>query len=105
MIYLASPYSHPDPLVRQVRFEKIVSYAIFCMEKGEVVFSPIAYGHQFISRIGTCHETWLHFNETVLLTCEEIRIVKLPGWESSLGIKTEIAYAERHMLQLTEVTP
>ena len=45
MIYLASPYSHPDPAVRERRFRAACSAAAFLLQAGHAVFSPIAHGH------------------------------------------------------------
>ena len=46
MIYLASPYSHPDADVRQARHDLAVEAAIAIMQDiGEAVFSPIAHSH------------------------------------------------------------
>lgn len=45
MIYLASPYSHPDPAVEELRFEAACEAACKLMQQGHHVFSPIAHTH------------------------------------------------------------
>lgn len=42
-IYLASPYTHHDPLVRKKRVQAVTAKAIELMEAGNQVFSPVAY--------------------------------------------------------------
>ena len=45
LIYLASPYSHPDPAVRKQRFEDVCRCAAKLILQGQVVFCPIAHSH------------------------------------------------------------
>jgi nucleoside 2-deoxyribosyltransferase len=61
VIYLASPYSHPDPAVRQCRFELACMAAARRMERGLIVYSPIAHSHpieQFMAQQQS-HEFWM----------------------------------------------
>ncbi len=51
MIYLASPYSHPDARVRQRRFEEACQAAAAITRAGLSVFSPISHSHP-IARYG-----------------------------------------------------
>jgi hypothetical protein len=41
MIYLASPFTHDDPAVRQQRFEAACRAAAILISQGKTVFSPI----------------------------------------------------------------
>ena len=50
MIYLASPYSHPDPAVMEQRFETACRVAGWLMARGEIVFCPIAMSHSVAVR-------------------------------------------------------
>ncbi len=45
MIYLASPYTHADPAVRQRRFEAACRTSAVLICRGQTVFSPIAHSH------------------------------------------------------------
>lgn len=42
MIYLASPYSHPAPAVRQERYEAACAATATLTREGHPVFSPIS---------------------------------------------------------------
>ena len=44
-IYLAGPYSHPDPTVRAIRFHKLNDKAAELLRAGNLVFSPISHSH------------------------------------------------------------
>lgn len=45
MIYLASPYTHPDPAVRQRRFDAACRAAAQMIRAGSMVFSPVVHSH------------------------------------------------------------
>lgn len=96
MIYLASPYSHPDPSVRVARFHAACKAAADLMVKGHVVFSPIAHSHP-IAMAGDLPlgwEYWEAFDRQMLSICSGVFVLQLPGWEESKGLKAELALAE-----------
>lgn len=103
MIYLASPYSDPSSAVRYNRFASARDYTYSQMQRGEVIFSPIAYGHQFaqVYRTPADHEWWKRFNESVMLACQELRILKLDGWDKSKGVSSELQFAAGLGLEIT----
>ena len=45
MIYLASPYSQPDPVICEERFHSACTADGRLMQGGLAVFCPIAHGH------------------------------------------------------------
>jgi len=45
LIYLASPFSHPDPAVREQRFEAACRAAADLIRQGKSIFSPIAHSY------------------------------------------------------------
>jgi len=98
MIYIASPYTHPDPEVRKKRYLQVHHYTRTCMDMGEVVFSPIVYGHEFTggNEAAISHHYWQRFNEHILINATQMRILKLKGWEESAGIKAELDFAQRN---------
>lgn len=108
MIYLATPYTHPDRLIREVRAERAIRIAANYVAMGEHVFSPIAYGH-------TLYETgvfadftaagWEAFNTNMLIRATELRIVRMPGYDQSDGIAKEIALALQINLPISYVDP
>lgn len=49
IIYLASPYSHEDKHVRELRFIQVTDYAAKQVALGNIVFSPITYGQNYIN--------------------------------------------------------
>jgi hypothetical protein len=107
MIYIASPYSHQLDSVRYERFIAARVYANNLMQQGVVCFSPIAYGRQFekVFAVAPDHETWMDFNNWMLLAAQEVRVLKLPGWQKSRGVAHEIALANDHGIPVTFAEP
>lgn len=95
MIYLASPYSHPEPTVRQARYEAALAYSNFAFATGRLIFSPIVYGHPFAEAFDTptTHDHWAGFNEEILRMCSLLTVLKLPGWHESVGVNAEMELA------------
>ena len=95
LIYLASPYSHPDPLVRHDRFVLACRAAGWLIRHGITVFSPIAHSHPIAMAVemGGCFDTWQRHNRRWLEACEELAVLTVEGWQQSRGVAGEMAWA------------
>jgi len=94
MIYLASPYSHPDEDVRQQRFEAVCKAAASLMRAGEIVFSPIAHGHPIAQHgLPTDWRFWERQCREQIDRCDEVVVLTLDGWRESEGVQAEIQIA------------
>lgn len=95
MIYLCSPYTHPDPEVRQARCDAACRAAAELMREGRTVFSPIAHSHA-ICRYGVPLDWryWQRHGRRFLEVCDEVVVLKLDGWHKSVGVQAEIAIAQ-----------
>jgi len=106
MIYLASPYSHPDPNVRERRFWAACYAAAELLEDGEIVFSPIAHGHA----IGTCGlpedwRYWQRYDCEYLSRCDEVVVLRLENWHTSKGVRAEIRLAQKLGIPVRYIDP
>lgn len=96
MIYLASPYSHPDPQVRESRHVAACKAAAYLMEQLDlVVYSPIAHSHPIEQHLRRAkpHEWWMRQCVAMLRRCEALYVLQLDGWEDSKGVGIEIHHA------------
>jgi len=94
VIYLASPYSHPEAEVRRARFEAACRAAAELTRQGKTVFAAVVHSHQ-ISRYGLPLDWkfWARHDRRFLELCREVVVLMLPGWEASVGVQAEIAIA------------
>lgn len=95
LTYLAIPYSHPDPEVREYRFRVANAMAAYFMQMGKLVFSPISQTHPICVQCnlpGT-FDFWDEYDRAVLENSKEVIVLKLDGWEKSIGVAKEKAIA------------
>ena len=96
MIYLASPYSHPNAIVRERRFRAACRVAARLIRAGLVVFSPVAHGHAIaLCGLPTEWEFWERHDRRFLEICDEVVVLTLDGWRESTGVRAEIQIAEQ----------
>lgn len=102
LIYLASPYSHPDFTIRDSNYRMISKIAAKMVAKGGVVFSPITYGHNLLEfrQMPSDWEFWFNFCVTFLMKCDKLVVCKMPGWENSVGVREEIEIAEKFGIEI-----
>lgn len=104
--YLASPYSHSDPAVRQGRYEAVFAATRRLMDEGGLVFSPIVYSHQFALLDGPGDwESWRPFDIHMLRAMGQLTIYKLPGWEDSVGVLAEYKFALNCIITINYLSP
>jgi len=107
MIYLASPYTHYQPQIRNSRFQAALRYTHLQMQMGNLIFSPIVYGHSFSTLDSNLipFEAWTDFNDQMLLLASNIHILTLEGWKESRGISYEIGKALENSIPVSYVEP
>ncbi len=93
--YLASPYSHPDAWMRELRFRAVARVAgALRRDRGIITFCPIAHSHPISEELTgvdpTDHSFWLSWDEPFEHACASLIVCMLPGWEESLGVATEL---------------
>ena len=94
-IYVANPYSHSDPDVMETRYSLTAAYVAACLQEREVVYSPIVHHHHMAQEHKLPHQWafWRHIDGNMLASARKIRVLKLDGWEKSVGVQSEIAIA------------
>jgi hypothetical protein len=97
MIYLASPYTHPDPFVREHRYLYTAKAVMYLLERKKWVYSPIVHCHE-LAKIGGLPvdaEFWREYDFAMISHCTSFIILRIEGWEHSKGVAAEKAEAER----------
>jgi hypothetical protein len=114
LIYLASPYSHPDPAIRQQRYEAVLKSTADLISRGFHVFSPITYIHSIVEHLmATKDETRFtdyylfkngeDFDTDMIRHCEAFWILTINGWKESIGVKVETELAKKLKLPISHV--
>lgn len=97
LVYLATPYFHPDPKTEQVRFEKVNKIAAALMAEGVHVYSPISHSHP-IAEAGNLPGHWTYwekYDTAVLECCKAMIVYQLDGWQASKGVRAELFIAKK----------
>jgi len=94
MIYLASPYSHPDAAVREQRFRAACRATAQLIEASHAVFSPIVHGHLLVAYgLRADWLFWEPFARRHLARCDRVLVLMIDGWRESVGIAAETRIA------------
>jgi len=94
LIYLASPYTHPDPEIQHLRYLEACYATVALTQRGFVVFSPIVHSHALVPLgLGGTWEFWEHIDREFISRCDELVVLKIAGWKESVGVQAEIAIA------------
>ncbi len=94
MIYLASPYSHPDAAVRERRYRLACAAVAALARAGRSAFSPVVHSHPLVALgLPTDWAFWRHLDRAFLARCDEVVVLTLEGWEQSVGVREEVRIA------------
>jgi hypothetical protein len=98
MIYLASPFTHDDPVIRLSRVEAarlMVEKLMFQYRLS--VFSPVVYGWAVVStspNLPTDFSSWRILNDSMIYACSGVFVLEIGGWKGSAGIEHELRLAQ-----------
>lgn len=103
MIYLAQPYSDPSLEVMNDRFEAALAAVAHLVRKHQVVYSPVVHFHSVAAYhdLPRSFEFWETINRHMMRRADEFYVLRLPGWQQSIGLTAELAYAK--LLGLSEI--
>lgn len=94
LVYIASPYSSKDASTRGQRYEAAVKCVNHFLNEGKYIpFSPIVYGRAFDR--DASYAAWEQFCRGMIFRSDYLWILRLPGYEDSVGVRSEIDYAKR----------
>ena len=95
MIYVGSPYSDPDHLVRADRAFHVARFAAQYVRRGHVIYSPIASWHHVAEQFTLLKDFqfWKQLNFGILRLASEMWVLELDGWAKSVGLNGEMDMA------------
>jgi len=109
LTYLAVPYSHPDPEVMIERFNAVNLAASRLIARGDIVFSPITHCHPIKTAsevvLPSTWDFWKNYDWAFLDCCKKVVVLKLDGWDKSIGVTAEIKYAIDNGLEIEYMDP
>ena len=92
--YLASPYTHEQWEIRQVRFMQACTAAAALLERGRRVISPIAHGPPIDQHSTSIpYEVWADLGLALLRGATRMIVLQLDGWQESKGVQEELRWA------------
>lgn len=106
LIYLASPYSHPDKEKKEERYQEAIRLSHYFVAKGMCIFSPIVHNHPLaLLGLPTNWEFWERYDREFLFRSTELFLALLPGWRESNGMKMEYEIAISHSIPVRVLHP
>ena len=95
--YLASPYTHPDPAVKESRYRTALFATARLLEKKIWVHSPIVHCHHLALEAGLpdSFDFWMEYNFAILAQAKELLVLRMDGTDESVGVRSEMKEAER----------
>jgi hypothetical protein len=96
LVYLASPYSHPDKAVIKQRMEVLLKIDAMLSNDGMHVISPL-YKHYTAEQesLPTDWEYWQKYCLLLLSKCDKMVVICYPG-VASIGVAGELEYCKEH---------
>lgn len=104
-IYLASPYTSPDPDLVESRFLAAERYVANYLSTDVWVYSPIVHCHELAKRhsLPKDFDFWIQYNFAMLEKAGALFVLQLPGWETSKGVSAEIEFARKRHIPIQYV--
>ena len=105
--YLAIPYSDKDKNVMD--FRAAVSDYIFAIlsNEGRIVYAPISSCHSIAKKYGLpkTFEFWEKVCLEFVGLAYKLIVIKLPGWQSSVGLTAELKLAQKLGIEIEYLDP
>ncbi|HBT77230.1 MAG TPA: hypothetical protein DEB39_09980 [Planctomycetaceae bacterium] len=105
LLYLSTPFTHPDPSVRLDRYQKSCRVQARLIEAGIACFNPLAHSVPAVELGGltATHAQFMALDLSILRRCDELLVVGLDGWTESVGVRAEMFEALALGLPVTQI--
>lgn len=97
MIYVASPYTHPEKSVMKKRYKEVMKFTAHLLKRGLHAYSPIVHCHSMAVKFNLPRDAsfWESYNFHMISLAESMAVLCAEGWEESVGIKGELKEAAK----------
>lgn len=92
LIYLASPYTHEDSYVREIRFLQSSRATAWIINTHRLnVFGAITHTQALVTRyqMPVQWEFWAEYDTAFISHAKEVWVLCIPGYTNSTGVTTE----------------
>src|SRR5262245_31368888 len=90
LVFLGSPYRHPDPFVMAIRAKRAAQIAAGLVAHGYYVYAPIVYGHNVWKQMPVGFDAnspyWHEHCIMMLERSDSYWVATIEGWRESRGI-------------------
>lgn len=100
-IYVASPYTHPDPMIRGRRCSLVVNFAAHLIKHGLVVYVPVPHYEAIYGVLDSwnCRPTEDEIDEMnrsfLVNWATHLVVYAIDGWTTSRGVWVEMELAKQ----------
>jgi hypothetical protein len=116
VLYIASPYSAVGVVdeelkkdIMKARFEEVTAIEAELTKLYQLtLLCPITTSHLFKEYqpdLGTSWDFWSQIDENLLRVVDALLLIKMAGWENSIGVKAELQLAVKHNKPVYEYNP
>lgn len=104
-IYIASPYTSPDPAIMEERYLAAEAYTAKLLSQSRWCYSPIVHCHSLSLHhsLPSSFSYWKSYNTALLRVANALHILQLPGWEDSVGVTYEMTLAHHLTIPVTYI--
>jgi len=105
--YLAIPYSDGTEELMDFRADVCDLICSDLMKQGRLIYAPISACHHIAKKYGLPREWefWEFMDKEFVRICKKLIVIKLDGWETSTGVKAEMALADKYGIPIEYIDP
>lgn len=96
LVFISSPYSHPNPEVKVQRTKDVAKMVAKLMHHDIFGLSPVLYGLSIIQHgmeLPDDWQFWAKYCHEYMKACQKVYIIAMEGWAESVGVQGEIEEA------------
>ncbi len=105
MIYLASPYTDQSAVVMQMRYSDALHATARFIKQGHMIYSPIVHFHPMAAMHDMPRDIdfWWEISKNMIKRADAVWVLRIAGWQNSIGIMREMELAKELGIPVTEV--